>query len=40
MDEINDILKIYCLDHNEHGLYIAKKLLSYNPNDITHTLYF
>ena len=40
MDEINDILKIYFLDYNEQCLYIANKLLSYNPNNITHTLYF
>ena len=39
MDEINDnILKINCLDYNEQCLYIANKLLSYNLNDITHTL--
>ena len=41
MDEINDnILKINCLDYNEHCLYIANKLLSYNPIDITHTVFF
>ena len=41
MDEINDnILKINCLDYNEQCLYIANKLLSYNLNDITHTLLF
>ena len=40
MDEINDILKINCLDYNEQYLYIANKLLSYNLNDITHTLLF
>ena len=40
MDEINDnIFKIHCLDYNEQVLYIANKLLSYNPNDITRTLF-
>ena len=37
MDEITDnIIKINCLDYNEQCLYMAKKLLSYNPIDITH----
>ena len=40
MDEINDnIFKIHCLDYNEQVLYIANKLLSYNPNGITRTLF-
>ena len=41
MDEINDnILKINCLDYNEQCLCIANKLLSYNPIDITRTIFF
>ena len=41
MDEINDnILKINCLDYNEQCLCIANKLLSYNPIDITLTIFF
>ena len=33
MNEINDILKINCLDYNEQCLYTVNKLLSYNPID-------
>ena len=40
MDEIIDILKINCLDYNEQCLYMANKLLSYNPIDITQTVFF
>ena len=40
MDEIIDILKINCLDYNEKCLYMANKLLSYNPIDITQTVFF
>ena len=41
MEEINDnILKINCLDYNEQCLCIGNKLLSYNPIDIAHTIFF
>ena len=40
MNEVNDILKIQCLDYKEQCIYVANKLLSYNLIDITHTIFF
>ena len=36
---VDNILEINCLEYNEQCLCIANKLLSYNPIDITHTIF-
>ena len=41
MDEIIDnILKINCLDYNDQYIHLKNKLLSTDPIDITHTVFF
>ena len=39
MNEVNNILKIKCLDYNEQCIYVTNKLLSYNLIDITNTIF-